>query len=510
MSWPINSVSNQVTGNRVAILGNSITAQTYPTWPSADASWAKSTVYATSAYATPAVHDLTNGYTALRYRVTTGGTSGAVEPVWPTALGGTVTDGTVVWTAVVFTSVPFWQQSWWHLAQGLSGQRLNEVFIVGRSGQISTDILLYVDRALAANPDIVYFANMFENDCWPGGSAPVLATITAAWAAAAVAMDRCRALGKTVMTQTVLPSGNFDASSTFTGYVSGTATKSWLWLNAQIRDYARTRPDVVFFDAASVYVDANPANPVWPENTVTYLSQSGSGQLLKKTDGVHPYMAAGWAIASKLSAIISTTFSAVSHFGNAGDLNYASKNPLNYGTAGTAGSGITSGTPANLMTMNAYGATSGVLSKVARTDVAGEFQQCVYGAAAADNLNFSTTTPLALGNFVAGDVVQGFSELKVLANPTLLKQVYCQVTFAGGVVPSATYSGTDIGANSQDIGQFLTADTLFTVKTVPVKIPAGTTNTTTYSQMYGRGAASFTGQYGRVALVRVLSNPALA
>lgn len=54
--------------------------------------WAASTIYTISQYRVPTV---SNGHL---YVVSTAGTSGASQPVWPTASGATVTDGTVVWT----------------------------------------------------------------------------------------------------------------------------------------------------------------------------------------------------------------------------------------------------------------------------------------------------------------------------------------------------------------------------------------------------------------------------
>lgn len=499
----------RTTGNKVAILGNSITAQNYPNWAGNDAGWTSATAIATSAFRSPSVYDLTNGYIPLRYQATTGGTSGAVEPVWPVVAGGTVTDGTVVWTAVANSAVPYWNPSWWHLAQGLSGQRLREVFIAGRSGQLSSDILLYLDRALATSPDIVYFATMFENDCWPG-TAPSLPTVTAAWTATSAAMDRCRYLGKKVMVNTVLPNASIDASSAFTGYVRGNGTKAWQWLNAQIREFARTRPDVVLVDVAQAYVDPNPANPVWPENTVTYLSNTGSGQQLKKTDGVHPYGAGGWFIAQVLSPILSSNFPAVSNFGTASDVNKQSKNPLNGGTGGTAGTN-TSGTIAASMTLNTYGTGTGTASLVARTDLSGNWQQLAASYTTADNVDYNTGT-ISLNNFAAGDLLQGFAEIKVLANPTLLKQLYLRMDYSGAS-PNQSLSGTDAGATAQDLGQFLTADTLFTVKTVPMVAPAGVTGFNLYARTIGRNtavAAAWTAQYGRSCVTKVVGNPALS
>lgn len=58
---------------------------------------------AATAYAVGAIRIATSGAAAgaqlLRFRCTVAGTSAAAEPVWPTAVGGTVADGTVTWIA---------------------------------------------------------------------------------------------------------------------------------------------------------------------------------------------------------------------------------------------------------------------------------------------------------------------------------------------------------------------------------------------------------------------------
>jgi prepilin-type N-terminal cleavage/methylation domain-containing protein len=68
-------------------------------------SWQANTAYATGAYVIPQTIP-TNGTTGFIYCASTGGTSGAAAPAWPTAIGGTVVDGGVTWTCADSTLQP--------------------------------------------------------------------------------------------------------------------------------------------------------------------------------------------------------------------------------------------------------------------------------------------------------------------------------------------------------------------------------------------------------------------
>lgn len=58
--------------------------------------WAASTAYAVGTFRRPTV---VTDSSLFVYEATTGGTSGAAEPAWPTVNGSTVADGSVIWTA---------------------------------------------------------------------------------------------------------------------------------------------------------------------------------------------------------------------------------------------------------------------------------------------------------------------------------------------------------------------------------------------------------------------------
>ena len=100
-----------------------------------------------------------------------------------------------------------------------------------------------------------------------------------------------------------------------------------------------------------------------------------------------------------------------------------------------------------------------------------------------------------------------YGEVKVAANPTLMKAANLRFRMLSG---SPQWSHAIIHpTNMQDLGQAVTVDTLFTLKSVPIAIPTGTTAIQVMLEAYCRGAAFVTVDFGRAALGKI-SVPALA
>jgi hypothetical protein len=64
-------------------------------------SWTASTAFGTDRIVEPTG----TANRAILFQATTGGTTGATQPAWPTTVGATVADGTVVWTAIAFPPI---------------------------------------------------------------------------------------------------------------------------------------------------------------------------------------------------------------------------------------------------------------------------------------------------------------------------------------------------------------------------------------------------------------------
>jgi hypothetical protein len=493
-------------GPKIAILGNSIVdLAAAPRTGTTGTSWDAGATYATSAVASPSFNDLSGGIRHIKWVATTGGVTGATEPNWKWSdpVGTTYTDGTVTWTAQAETAGPIvWLWGFWSMAQALSGQLLDEVVICGRSGKQSDNILSYLDRALATNPDVVAFFAMFDNDCWPG-AAPTLSTIATRWNSFVTAADRVRGMGKRVMVSTNFPSGSIDSASAFTTYVAGDGTKAWMWLNQKIREYARARPDVILWDVSQVYIDPNPANPVYPNNSTTFTSATGSGQQLKFTDTIHPYSNAGWALAKTLAPILTANFPARTIFNPSGDTWQLGVNPLGFGTGGTKTTITTGTTPNN---MNATGqngtAAASSVSSVARTDISGNWCAVVGVAAAAtqgDAIQYGNITGFNLGAFAVGDVAQAFVEQKIAANPTGFVRPEFQ-WYSFGSTPNFMAASAVYTPTVQDEGASFTTETTLTLKSPPIILPTGAGNMFLYNRADWRGSANITASFGRNAV----------
>lgn len=80
------------------------------------ATWAAVTTYATDASVVPSVA------TGYAYQCGQGGNSGATPPVFPTAIGSTVTDGQLTWTTIPLTPQMIRMSALWFL-KALAWQR---------------------------------------------------------------------------------------------------------------------------------------------------------------------------------------------------------------------------------------------------------------------------------------------------------------------------------------------------------------------------------------------------
>ena len=95
-------------------------------------SWTASTPYPAGAAVMP---DTPNGY---YYTVTTAGTSGTTQPVWPATKGAIVTDGTVVWTNAGATS-PDQEYEFVDSTPAVSDTYFNNIFSVSGTPEANTE-----------------------------------------------------------------------------------------------------------------------------------------------------------------------------------------------------------------------------------------------------------------------------------------------------------------------------------------------------------------------------------
>ena len=485
MSGPVSAPNITPTDarNRVALFGNSIGVDSYfPTWKlNTHGPWQPYAGIALDGVMHPIHLDLRGGVIPLSYKCTTAGQTGAQEPNWPTVAGQTIQDGDCVWTAIEDFGAFYWRLGAWTLAQAMSGQKFDEVYMVGASGQNSPAILSYREASLAANPNVMAYLHLWGNDIIENGM--TLAAIQARFAAFESAVMSDLTNGRLVILGTELPRALIDSTSAFTGYSAGLQTQMWHWINANIRRLGRLK-NVYLADWAESYIDPNWATPVYPDNVTTFVIGSGATQ--KYTlDGSRPYLAGHFAMARILAATLRRMPGEVFGFSPNGAYQNLSLNPLNYGSGGT-GTNV-AGTISDKKAWNATvaGATASV---VARTDGVNGFWQRIVGSFAATSKLYgfageNLTVPVEMRSMP----LQGYMEIKVAANPTKLQEIIIGLGAPGKSMASLSGSTPEV---SQMLGQFIKEDTTFLFKTPPVKLPPTATLATLYPMINTTGAGA--------------------
>ena len=482
--------------NRVALFGNSIGVDSFfPRWKlNTLGAWQPYAGISLDGTIHPTHLDLRDGVVPLSYKCTTAGTTGAKEPEWPTVAGGTVLDGTVVWTAIDDYAAFYQRPGGWNIAQALTGQKFDEVFLVGASGQNSAAILSYHDAALATKPNVMVYLHLWENDINQAGQ--TLESIKAKFAAFEDIVRSDLLEGRLVVLGTALPMAVYDSPTAFSAYTAGEETKMYHWVNDAIRKLSQ-RSGCYLADISSAYIDPNWANPVWPDNTTTFVIGSGATQKYTR-DGAHPLLAGHFAIAKILAKTLESMPGSKISFSAHGAYQSFSLNPLNYGTSGT-GTNV-AGTIADKRGWNATvaGATASIEQ---RTDgVNGKWNRIQGAFSATSKVYCYSSETVTIPDDALSVPLQGVAEIKVAANPVKLQEVIVGFSAAGKGMASFSFFTAEV---EQMIGQFITEDTLFTLKTPPAKMPPTATLATIYPVISTTGSgASYDIRIGRAEIRR--------
>jgi len=151
------------------------------------AAWAALTVYS-GVDPRAIVYPTGGSETGLVYIATTGGTSGAAEPAWPTAIAGTVVDGTVTWTAIGIPNNRFARTNGGSQnggAQFLIAAGVLTVLVSGGNPAFDTDSWGVGDKVIcwdgAAVSEVTLTgvaANTLTAAAWPAGLTSLGAAIT--------------------------------------------------------------------------------------------------------------------------------------------------------------------------------------------------------------------------------------------------------------------------------------------------------------------------------------------
>lgn len=293
------------------------------------------------------------------------------------------------------------------------------------------------------------------------------------------------AAGMTVLCSTIAPS---------TAY-NGTASKlkAALYFNAWLIQQASQLFDLIVLPVDQ-YID--------PDST-SYAPLTSTGYA---TDGIHPDTKAAFLVAQSHAAILSkyvgNQYQWLATLASSGAA--MSLNPLNAGTSGTAGSGVTGTIASNKVVRQSSGTpTACVCSKVSRTDnLPGYWQQVVFTPDTTNRLLECAQSGSAIAvnsDFAVGDIVSMICEYDVPSSNTGSDIRWPQVnmSFSGSTDTYNQATAFPVGGPA-NIGVSGWSGIL---ATPPVAIPVGTTAISLNPRFYMSTVNPVTIKFGRMSVI---------
>lgn len=361
-----------------------------------------------------------------------------------------------------------------------------EAGYLGIGGDTSTQILARLGSVIALKPAYCLLLGIIENDV-----ENVVAT--------AITQANITSLISSLLSAGIIPIICTGVPNLLTD--SAAEANAYYSNNDFIRNLRYTSPGAVVVDISNEFVDYA---QTYPKPLATHVAA-----------GPHPNVLGAYYIGKKiadtLNPLLPGSYLFTNHWlsvANGGTTpQVLCDNPLMEGNGGTNGTGVAAaGGISDGWTAQALGGGSGVVTKVARTDIPNaEWMQEVFTGDAAWTIGdygrcYSAGVPLPNGSVAVGDIIQAFTEVEVDAGDTNLLGLSMSVRAAGAATEhwnGMSYTSSNNTPLDIDYPAGVIASPKF-------EVPAGTTSIGIHVRAYATAAnASFTWRAGRTSILKL-------
>lgn len=388
-------------------------------------------------------------------------------------------------TSNIASNVEYWKpEGWWHWCNEVLGQRFNQIYNAGISGENTTQILARVGLVIAKRPEYC-LVHCGINDVQQG-------------VALSVIQDNLRLIyrrltdaGIKVIAMTTISSGSAG------GQLDSAGKKLVLFqLQRWIAQYGRDAEGIYVVEWHRVLQDAT-----------TGLSLTGYTM-----DGTHPNTLGGSRLGQHLAREIALVAEPIEMLpASNADTDNEAKNPMMTGTGGTTSGTITNtgAIAASLIFEPDSGTITTSSAKVARTDqIGGEWQQVTIASGGGDFKARITEDLIATMGLAVGDTVEMVCEYETDAagwtgNPGI--GLYLQALNGFTAITGTVSIVRSMWLQSLTTTESYERPPGGIMKTVPLVIPATTTRLMGWFFFFCSGSRAGTVRMGRNGLYKVVT-----